>query len=155
MQRQISPGLCAPMLLAFVLTGCAMDAKKPQQSRQPAAARAVGGGALDPCANRLHDLEGALLAYWQLNKRLPSSLSDLSALGFFDKPLELTCPASGKPYVYNPVGFELPQKPGRVIIYDPEPAHDGVRWGITIEERNGPMITRVVGFAESELKPKS
>ncbi len=87
-------------------------------------------GITDPCAARLHDLEGALLLYYALHKTLPEKLTDLAPLADVDAPLAFTCPISGLPYGYNRDGLFSPGKTKSILVYDPTPAHAGRRWCI-------------------------
>jgi hypothetical protein len=89
--------------------------------------QAVGA---DPCAARLHDIEGAMLLYYAIHKTLPEKLVDLAPLADFDAPLVFTCPASGQPYGYNRDGLRAPGKTKNILVYDPTPAHNGKRWCI-------------------------
>ncbi len=132
-----------------MLTGCAAtDKPKAKAERHIDAPRpAPAGNALDPCANRLHDLCGLLLQYYLVNKRLPQSLVELATLQDTDR-FPIVCPISGKPYLYDPEGYQVPQMPGRVIIVDPEPAHGSYRWAIAIESGSGPPVASVVAIPE-------
>ena len=105
----------------------------------------------DPCAMRLHDLCGALLMYYFTNGRLPERLEDLAALPGDTEALNFTCPVSGKPYAYSYEGIRIPEQKTRVIIYDPTPAHLGMRWAVIIEEpeRDKALITDVRALPES------
>ena len=64
--------------------GCAGNpkAKRPAEVTEPAARP---GGALisntDPSAMKLHDIEGAILMYFAINKTLPVHLEDALPLG--------------------------------------------------------------------------
>ena len=104
---------------------------------------------LDPCAERLHDLSGRLLLYYAANRRLPKRLADLPV-----PHAPLVCPVSGEPYVYDPEGLVLPDRPGRLVLYDPAPSHLGGRWGITLIRTSpgAPLTTRVVWLREALLR---
>jgi hypothetical protein len=86
----------------------------------------------DPCAEQLHDLCGSLLLYYVSHGRLPSTLADLTDTPT-GAPAPVQCPTSHKPYVYNSKGIEIPDWPGRLILYDPEPCHANQRYGILLE----------------------
>jgi hypothetical protein len=87
--------------------------------------------AIDPCAERLQDIEGALLNYFLLNKHLPQKLDELKSLADFGTQLNFTCPVSKKPYVYSPAGLEAAGRAKRIYVHDPEPSHEGgKRWCI-------------------------
>jgi hypothetical protein len=82
-----------------------------------------------------------------------------------DLGLNLICPASHQPYVYNPLGLQSP-KGGerRLIVYDATPAHHGRRWGITVAPpkslgvndkglaRMRPLAMSVVDLSEDDFK---
>ena len=137
--------------LMVAATGC-------QTTRQPAPVATIprddtprSKDPIDACAERLHDISGLLLMYCMLNKQLPPSLSDVLAIGDIDKQVPLVCPVSGRPYVYDRQGFQIADKPGRLVIYDAEPAHDGKRWVISVQESDGPLITHVFDITEQQF----
>jgi hypothetical protein len=108
--------------------------------------------ATDPCAGRLHDICGVLLQFYHANRRLPATSDELARAARIDPTLELTCPVSHRPYVYNPVGIMTVDKQPRLVMYDPEPSHEGYRWAIGVlepQEEDGPLITKVVALPES------
>jgi hypothetical protein len=107
--------------------------------------------AADPCANRLHDVGGALLLYYAINRQLPGQLDELARLPGFEHVTDFTCPVSKRPFVYNPVGILDLERNTRVIIYDPAPSHNGTRWAISVVEPRGneALVTKVVGLPES------
>ena len=81
---------------------------------------------------RLHDLSGTLLLFYFNNLRLPADLEELARVAD-----ELTCPASGLPYAYNPTGIRLAEqgRPDRyVVLYDASPAHANLRQAIIVRE---------------------
>lgn len=82
----------------------------------------------DPCAIRLHDIGGAILQYFALNKRLPDRLEDATTFADTDQPLQFTCPTSGKTYGYAPRGLVLEGRKKRIIVFDQMAAHEGQRW---------------------------
>ena len=88
--------------------------------------------ASDPCPTRLHDISGALLMYYALNRQMPDKLDDLQPLAEVDRPLEFVCPVTKQPYVFVPAGLEIAGKPKRIVLHDAAP-HDGVRWCILME----------------------
>ena len=105
----------------------------------------------DPCAMRLHDLSGALLAYYAIYYEFPQDLSELTAESMVVQPPPLECPVSGIPYIYDAAGILLPERGSRIIVYDPAPSHSRMRWAITVEEPayGGLPITKVVALPES------
>ena len=84
----------------------------------------------DPCATRLHDIAGALLVYYALNKELPKKLDDLRAMADLDQELNFKCPVSGLTYTYVPGGLGIVGRNKRIIVHDSFPSHDGRRWCI-------------------------
>jgi len=88
-------------------------------------------GTPDPCATRLDDVVTSLYNYYALNQRLPDKLEDLASVADATTVLYLTCPVSGKPYIYNPVGLHAQDGDTlHLILYDATPAHNGCRWGV-------------------------
>jgi len=127
------------MLLPFALLGC-QPAKPPPPREDPLAG--LGGG-LDtsvqtmspetavrsaPCAARLQNIGGTLLLYYATHQQMPTRLDDLKPLADMDEPLELSCPVSKKAYLYSPTGLAAVGKDKRIVVYDPEPSHEGRRW---------------------------
>ncbi len=93
--------------------------------------------ASDPCAAHLHDISGAMLLYYAVNRELPKSLDDLKSMADFDAPLDLNCPTSKETYTYVPGGLETPGKSKFIILHDASPAHGGGRWCILMEPAKG------------------
>jgi hypothetical protein len=148
--------VCCGLLLAASLTGaCQAPAGKPS----PAAARAPSAPAkqapnsnTDPCAMRMHDICGPLLLYYAAHQELPARIEELAQVPGFENVRDFTCPASGQPYIYNPVGIVNSGAAARVVLYDPTPAHSGVRWAISIvepEDERAPLVSKVVALPES------
>jgi hypothetical protein len=100
----------------------------------------------DPCVERMHNLCGAMLAFYLINKDLPASLDDLKTVAEFGGPLEPSCPASGQPFVYEPAGLHSVNGRKYIVLYDATPAHkgtgllaaagEGVRHAIVTPENN-------------------
>jgi len=132
-------------------SGQAVVVEKPQ----PRKAQPTGPNLnTDPCAMRLHDIAGALLLYYQSNHRLPARLDELPALPG-EPPLQLVCPVSNTPYVYDPRGILMPETKSRVVIYDPAPSHFGVRWAVTIsqpDEEGAAVVTKVIALPETTFR---
>jgi hypothetical protein len=84
----------------------------------------------DPCAERLHELEESLMLYVAARGELPGSLGVLRPLG--GGKLEVTCPVSGKAYVYSPMGLTAPGESRRIIVYDAVAVHEGKREAIML-----------------------
>lgn len=87
--------------------------------------------------------------------RFPEKLEDLRRIS--GGPLELECPVSGKPYVYERQGIALKGRPGFVIVRDSVPAHSGLLWAISVLPAGGAELdARVIALPESafeEAKP--
>jgi hypothetical protein len=121
--------LCAA--LAALAGGCqpqwtwSWETNSWQRVQPPAPAKPVNPDVDDPCAERLHDIEGQLLLYYHLNHSLPPSLEDLNKLT--SEKVQLTCPITGKLYIYVPEGIEILNGDRRVIVFDAVPCRPGVR----------------------------
>jgi len=125
--------MVASLVLAACQTGSPPSARRQQTSPvQSGTADSDQAVISDPCAAQLHDICGAILLYYSLNKRLPPKLEDLRAMADVDAPLSFTCPVSHQPYVYVPAGLSAPDRAMRIIVYDPVPSPDGRRWCILL-----------------------
>ena len=130
------------MGMAAVLAGC-------QASPSPTSPPARASRTADPCAESLHEISGALLMYYATNNRLPQELKDLTSVGLNAK--YLSCPATGKPYVYLRKGIRVVDQPGWVIVYDAAP-HRNVRWTINANLKGSDaLIARVIGVPEGKF----
>jgi hypothetical protein len=130
-------------LALIALVGC--TSTQPKQGVRP---RESALSNTDPCATRLHDISGVLLFYYATNHKLPATLDELKAVQGFEE-VQYTCPVSGEPYVYAPAGVPTPNQPGaKIVLYDPTPAHEGMRWAISITE-SGVLITKVIAVPEA------
>jgi hypothetical protein len=123
----------ALIVVVVVASGCQPETAKPktsssanapQQSPRPLTADKASLP-LDLCADRLQDIEGAMVAYYQVHHRLPGELSELKSLPVFGAELNFTCPISKKPYVYVPAGLECAGRSKRIYVYDAEASHEG------------------------------
>jgi hypothetical protein len=106
----------------------------------------------DPCADRLGELCEGLLLYYSGHGELPESLTGLAQTA--SRPaVPPTCPTSGKPYVYNPDGLEMPGRSERLIVYDPEPSHAGTRRAVmAVPARPGnPLVLTVIRVPEAAV----
>ena len=165
-----APGArAAAWLLACVFAsaaGCASAPEKRSTGTKPPSASSSSSTSTittpekssaantDPCAMRLHDVCGPLLLYYATHRALPAKLEQLSQVPGFETVNDFTCPASGKPYVYNPAGIPAPDRTMRVIIYDAVAAHDGTRWGIAIPTNTGgggTLVAKVVAVPEGRF----
>ena len=92
----------------------------------------------DPCATRLHDVAGLMLAYYAAHRRLPDQLDELQATGAaFGLDVEFTCPQTGEPYVYVPAGLSFPGRDERVVLHDASAGHDGSRRAVVARDARG------------------
>jgi hypothetical protein len=89
--------------------------------------------------------------YYAHNNDLPPTLADLVGAPGVDSPESLVCPVSRTPYFYSPGGILLPERNLYLVVYDPQPSHEGHRWTITVEEpRPGvPLVSKVIALPES------
>ena len=111
----------------------------------------------DACATRLHDLCEPLLLYYATRHEIPARLEDLRQMPGFSE-LDLRCPVSRLPYVYNPVGIQTGDDQPRLVIYDAAPSHSGMRWAIAIVEPKDPanaLVAKVVAVPEGRFTFKS
>lgn len=108
------------LAIVCVLSGCRVAGRR--ESWAP----------VDPCRDRLHQISGHLLLYYAAHGQLPPTLDRLPRLGDQGELPPLVCPVSGKSYVYDRDGIAAPDGRGRVVLYDAEPVHSGMRWGITV-----------------------
>lgn len=127
--RILPAGLLAAMLL---IGGCAAPADQASAAK-PANRPPAALSAIDPCASNLHDISGAMLIHLNLHGRFPPALDTLQPLPG-EKELSFTCPASGRPYIFNPAGIHLVERAAYIIVYDAQPAHNGLRWAIIMDE---------------------
>jgi len=137
-RRHVKPTLLMMLIAAVALAGCSSTQVVPERPLHAA----------DACAEHLHELAGALLLYYSTNGRLPESLGELRALGVKD----LNCPVSGLPYEYFGDAAPLSDRPGRLIVRDAAPVHNGGRWGIVLlrNSPDAPITADVVWFGEED-----
>jgi hypothetical protein len=102
----------------------------------------------DSCGVQMGNIVEALLLYCERFRQLPPSLEDLQKTRDVESPLALVCPISHKPYQYEPRGLSRPGLDKRIIIYDPQPSHDGKRWVIMMPTIHAPGA---LGFYLDEL----
>jgi len=81
----------------------------------------------DPCSVRLHDIEGALLMYFMINKHYPDTLEELRSVADVDNDLKFSCPVSNQAYGYAPRGLRAPGRQKLIIVWDTDTAHAGKR----------------------------
>ncbi|HUT56430.1 MAG TPA: hypothetical protein VNA25_00995 [Phycisphaerae bacterium] len=131
------------VLVAMAAAGCRTAAAPPVRRSSTVA---------DPCADRLHDICGQFLLYFSVEGEMPATLDDLNRMDSQTLP-PLVCPISGKPYLYNKNGLRVPGRTGLLVLYDAEPVHSGMRWGIMVEAGGAgqPLSGRVVLLPESSV----
>jgi hypothetical protein len=90
----------------------------------------------DPCAANLDEITGALLSYFSVHKQLPPNLESIPKISPAGVTISLTCPVSGKRYLYHPEGLKPPlftdqtgesRVGGILILFDSEPSHEMVQ----------------------------
>jgi hypothetical protein len=154
--------LALALLLAAV--GCQSNSKpaagaKPRRTMPTAQERtppvdplAKAGG----CDSRLQDISGLMLLYAQQNHHLPKSLDELRGYPGAADVGDFVCPVSGKPYIYNPDGIPTPSGAGRIMVYDPTPAHDGMRLCLVIPDsgKSSAVIMQVIALPEAFFRGK-
>ena len=138
------------LLLMLSVAGCQAGTAAPPVQRPEGVAPITS---TDPCAARLHDICGALLMYYAMHHELPVDARVLRLPPGVDRPMDLTCPVSGRPYIYNRAGLVGRTLDERIILYDSAPSHDGMRWAICIVEPvpGEPLIANVVAVAEGHF----
>ncbi len=139
------------LLLAVLTAGCETTTTR----LYPPGVAAGRRTALNPDAQRLQTISGALLLYFQQHHRLPESLGELTPLnpGGSGPPLKLTCPTTGRPYIYAPAA--IPGDPAHrwLLVYDPTPAQ-GRCWMILGQPPLGrqPVMMWVVSLDETTFE---
>jgi hypothetical protein len=153
---------CLLLAASFALAACGGPAK--QQSGHKVSPTAAQGTpdvvvdpvalkeAIDPCAEQLHDICGAMLLYYLAAHRLPNNLRELGA--FADQPLVFTCPLSGDDYEYRPISLQGTVDHPQLVMYDRHPVHQGRRWGIVGAPAEGkrPVSLWVVPFDDVQMQ---
>ena len=149
-----------PFTIPLILfaAGCATStAKEPAPKIQAPWSDPVESArastAIEPCADQLHELCRPLLMHFAIRRRMPDGLDDLRKIAGPDPSIVYECPVSRQTYTYNAQGLQSPTVPGRIVLFDSTPAHDGKRWAVLLEDtRPGqPLIPRVVSIPESEF----
>ena len=141
MRLRILASKRTPIFLgALLAAGCVAVPASPPGRRVPR----------DACQDRLHEACGLLLQYYAVKSELPRSLDDLAKMPGGDPSFSFTCPVSGKPYAFNSDGLFSPGKPGRILIYDADPVHSGLRWAVLVAPPSGkePLVARVIALGE-------
>jgi len=146
--------------IVLLATGCAAPSSSTSTPRTPQAASPDVPINTDPCAQRLHELCGTLLLYYNTHHALPPTLAALAQAPGAKDAGDLACPASGQPYVYIPAGVPVDPPPSRVVLFDPTPAHGersggGKRFAIVIQPPSQPagvLQARVIAIPEARAK---
>jgi hypothetical protein len=111
-------------------TGQAVDAPMPAPptAGQMSADQIVDS---DPAAVRLQDIEGLLLEFYALNRRLPTSLEEARSLADADAPADLfVSPDTHTPFTYTAAGLGSASNSKRIILYESVSHAGGQRWCI-------------------------
>ena len=111
--------------------------------------------AIDPCAARLHDIEGLLLKYYVAHRRLPDRLEDVAPLADPGQKIDFTCPHSGQPYGYIPQQI-VAGGPQQVLAFAPTPGPDGRYRVIILRPATGssiPALPDVVTYSPEQIRP--
>lgn len=141
MRRNRSAWLVSAAAFVALAAGCYVPAEKAPKSQQ----------ALDPCAERLHELAGKLLLFRFAQGHLPSSLAELPKGG----ATEMVCPVSAKTYVYRRDGPAAPGWEGRMVAWDATACHRGGRWVVTLAQPAGGAVTAKVVWVSEEAFVKA
>jgi hypothetical protein len=137
----------ALVMVVVLIGGCVTEPVGGKRRPSPARPRE------QTCPERLHEIGGLLLWNDVVNRRLPENLADVRQFATMDQVVLLECPLSRKPYVYDRTGVPVDDPPGRAIVYDPEPSHEGKRWALVRDEGTGPLILRVRLLPEAVFAP--
>ena len=127
------PITCLLALAALVPAGCGGDAgafmPAPPLREPKEGDLAVNPN--DPCVLNLGAMIENLIVLYSSRRTLPPALNQLPGISVTGQKIGLTCPETGKPYVYVPQGIHPPSDLGPtapwLILYDAEPAHHIVR----------------------------
>jgi hypothetical protein len=96
-------------------------------------------------------LAGHLLLYYAANNVLPATLDDL-AVAFALSSEDVICPVSRRPYGYDPNGVVDRITENVLIVFDPVPAHAGLRWAVAVGPPDGgPLVTKIVAVSEGNV----
>ncbi len=115
--------------MGLSLTGCVTSTTPRAKPVAPVVGRGSVEDAVasDPCATRVHEIAGAMLQYYAIDRQLPAKLEDLNMFKD-DAALVFRCPTSNLPYVYVPSGLAAPGGSKIIILHDAAPTHNGRRW---------------------------
>jgi hypothetical protein len=132
------------LVLLSALAGCQSNSTSSGHGVTPPAEESAN---LDPNAEQLHDISGAILLYYAIYKQMPEQLTDLQRLNDVDTPtsgtppLKFTSPDSGLPYLYYPEGLVSPDGMGKIFVCDATPSQSGNRWCIVQGPSNGRTLS--------------
>ena len=150
--RRIGTTALPGVIASLLLVGCAANPKQAKTSDTPATPSKPGGALIsnnDPSAIKMHDIEGAILMYFAINKTLPEHIAD--ALPLADEPLDLKVPGSLTEYIYTRDGIKLQDQEARYILYEPAPMHSGFRLAIKLNDPEPfkALVMQVIPVPES------
>ena len=151
------------LAIAILIAGCQARAPEPGTSvgisgaplptnRPPTQDETV---ASDVSAARLHDIVGAILTYYISNQnRLPDTLEDVKPFADAGTELNFISPSSGMPYAYSPAGLLAAGADKRIIVWDPSPNKQGIRWCILMPpiSQGKAIIPEVVPIQEKAFE---
>ena len=151
----------ATICFAALLLGCQSSTSKPTNGTQ--ALPEFHGQSLDEalgsdeCSTRMQDIEGVLAVYCANNQnRLPDSLDQLKEVPGLGPSVNLTCPATGKPYEYSQAGLFLANESRRIIVWEPSPSHQGSRLCLLVPRlERGSAVTMEVKLIPEVLFKKA
>jgi hypothetical protein len=153
----------AMMTMPLLVIGCQPPTPSPGRpvdisaaplptNRPPTQDEAV---ASDLSASRLHDIVGAILVYYIRNhNRLPDTLEDVRPFADLGTELNFISPSSGLPYEYSAGGLLAAGQEKRIIVWDPSPNKQGLRWCILMPPMapGKPIIPEVVPIQEKAFE---
>jgi hypothetical protein len=152
-RQNLNVRLLAALAILIPIAGCKSNKPKPltlavpNKPVQEVDPLAQSGG----CDDRMQDIGGLFLMYWQKNHHLPDKLDELKSLPGGNDVGDFTCPVSNLPYIYNRDGIPTPSGSGRIILYDAAPSHHGMRLGLVVVDL-GPgraLVATPKAFTES------
>ncbi len=131
--------------LSLCVTGCAtsQSGSANADGRSPRGEPSI---AIDSVADRLHDISGSILLFYNAYHRLPESLNELCLVTGLS-PRQVNDPATDKPFTYRPQG--LGQFPGGGVIVlaaAPQGTENdaGNRWCVVIDTTTQAPVCRVL-----------
>jgi hypothetical protein len=111
----------------------------------------------DATAVRLQDVEGVLLQFYALYRRMPNSLDEARPLADADAPADLFfSPVTHAPFAYTAAGLGSGKNPKRIILYESVPQPGGQRWCILMPppsaSHTGSVTMEVIALPDSVFR---